>query len=345
MGKGVVFICRDYSLEAMLSGLERRLRRDEVDVVRGSVDDPEWLEAADVAVFTSRVRCSTASLRRARRLRGIVFPSSGTDAIDVAAASREGIAVGYGAVPENHLSLAEATVLLILALLYDLHGTEDLLRQNLPRPAEKKASMLMGKRVGLIGFGRIATGVVERLRGWDADVAVFDHRASAKPIPSWVRVLSLDELLATSDIVSLHATLNSGTAGLIGERQLGLMKPTAFLVNTARGGLVDEEALCAALRDRRIAGAALDSFCQEPLSPDSELRRLPNVILTPHMIGSTRECFARLPDVLYENVTALLNGEPPVVQRNPEVLPAWRTRMDRLASRGERRSESLQLLG
>jgi phosphoglycerate dehydrogenase-like enzyme len=345
MGKGVVFICQDYSLEAMLSGLERRLRSDDVDVMRGSVDDHGWLEAADVAVFTTRVRCSPAALRRAERLRGIVFPSSGTEAIDIAAANREGVAVGYGAVPENHLSLAEATVLLILALLYDLHGTENVLRQNLPRPAEKKASMLMGKRVGLIGFGRIATGVVERLHGWDVDLAVFDHRAFAKPIPPWVRVLSLDELLATSDVVSLHATLHSANAGLIGGRELGLMKPTAFLVNTARGGLVDEKALCAALRDRRIAGAALDTFCQEPLSPDSELRRLPNVILTPHMVGSTRECFARLPDLLYENVTALLNGDPPVLQRNPEAIAAWRARMERLASRSERRPQSLQLLG
>jgi phosphoglycerate dehydrogenase-like enzyme len=135
--------------------------------------------------------------------------------------------------------------------------------------------------------------------------------------------VELDALMRTSDVVVVLASLNPDTRGLIGAERLRLMKPTAILVNTARGAIVDEAALAAALHNRAIAGAALDCFATEPLPAGSPLRGLPNAILTPHMIGHTIEAHHSLEVATRENLDLVLSGKPPRYVVNPAVLPAW----------------------
>jgi phosphoglycerate dehydrogenase-like enzyme len=190
-----------------------------------------------------------------------------------------------------------------------------------------KARMVRGKTIGLIGMGRTARGVVERLAGWDVRLQAHDPYVALEVAPAGVRMVDLPTLLRTSDVVSVHVTLTSETRHMLGEAELRLMQPHAYLVNTARGGAIDEQALYRVLRDGVIAGAALDVFEEEPLALESPLRTLDNVILTPHMIGHSRELMAALPPAAAENVLRALRGEPPLYVKNPEVLPAWRQRL------------------
>lgn len=220
--------------------------------------------------------------------------------------------------------------MLMLVLLYDLHRTEEILRLNQSRPTTFRARMLAGKTIGLIGYGRIAAAVAQRLSGWEARILAYSPRAAARRYPA-VNFVELEELLSTSDIVSLHTTLLPETRHLLNAKRLALMRPSSILVNTSRGAIVDEAALCEALKSGRIAGAALDTFEEEPLREDSPLRSLPNVVLTPHMVGHTQEIFDAMPEVTYENVVRLLRGDAPVYFRNPDVFERWQVRLAELA--------------
>lgn len=295
-----------------------------------AADWPRFFGAADVILMTTRSRISRDVLDASPRLRGVVFPTIGTESIDLAAATELGIVVANGPTPENFLSMAESTVMLMTVLLYGLHRTERLLRENLPRPTAMHARMLLGKTVGLIGMGRIARAVVERLAGWQVRIVTYDPHLPQDSAPSGVDMVGLDTLLRESDIVSVHTTLADETRHLVGAAELAAMKPTAYLINTARGGVIDESALYEALKARRIAGAALDAFQKEPLPADHPFRELDNVILTPHMVGHTREIFDAIPPTAIENITRILRGESPLYVRNPDVLPAWRQRLARL---------------
>jgi D-3-phosphoglycerate dehydrogenase len=282
------------------------------------------LSDADLLLAASSFACSRALMTSAGRLRGIVSPTTGIEGFDLAAATELGILVANGQVGENVDSMAEATILLILAALYDLQGAEALLRENRSRLAQTNARMLSGKVVGVIGFGRIARAVAARLAGWN--VAIQAHTRRVPQNPGSVRLVGLDELLRTSDVICVQATLNAETAGLLNAARLALLKPGAVLVNTARGAIIDESALIALAQRRRDLRLALDTFVTEPLPPDSPLRSLPNAILTPHMIGHTREAHAALPGACIENVQRLLVGQVPRYVCNPDVIPRWQAR-------------------
>lgn len=271
-------------------------------------------------------------MESARRLRAVIAPTIGVDAIDMVAADRLGIIVGHGAMAENYLSMAEATVMLMAVLFFDLRGTERILRAELPRPKRMTAQMLRGRTIGLVGFGRIARAVFERLAGWEVQVLVYDPYVAAETVPAGIRLVDLTTVLRNSDLVSLHVTLDDGTHGMIGEAELRAMKPGTFLVNTARGGLVDEEALCRCLADGHLAGAALDNFAVEPLPGDSPLRRLDNIILTPHMIGHTRDVMAAIVPTLLENIRRVMRAELPLFTKNPHVTAGWRERLKALST-------------
>lgn len=340
---GVVFVASDFILDHVLDEISGHLREAGYEVIQGPRQVPpiktefareEWQRyfgRTDVIVTTTRSILPRELLAAAPRLRGVVFPTIGTESIDLQAANELGIPIGHGPTPENFNSMAESTVLLMLALMYDLHGTERVLRENAPRPTAMKAHLLMGKTVGLIGCGRIARGVAQRLAGWGVKVVAFDPYLPGEQVPASVKLVAMETLLATSDIVSLHATLTPGTRQMIGADQFALMKRNAFFVNTARGGMVDEQALCHALQTRRIAGAALDAFEQEPLPGDHPLRMLDNVILTPHMVGHTQEIFDAMPPTALENISRLMEGEAPLYCLNPAALPTWRSRLDAFA--------------
>ena len=172
--------------------------------------------------MTSRSKVSREILAAAPRLRGVVFPSIGTESLDLAAATELGIIVAYGPTPENFLSMAEATVMLMTVLFYDLPKTEAVLRENQPRPKVLHAQLMLGKTIGLIGMGRIARAVVERLAGWRMRVLAFDPHVAQAQAPPGVVMTDLPSLLRQSDLVSLHATLSSETRHLIGRAELAL---------------------------------------------------------------------------------------------------------------------------
>lgn len=344
-GVPTVFVCRDFALEALLDEIAQALVARGIEVRRGPPpvpgtrldyppdDWPRLFGDVDVAMFSSRSVASRELMRAAGRLRGIVNPTIGLETVDVAAATELGIIVGHGAVPENYLGMAEAAVMLMLNLRLQLRATEEVLRGTRPRPPAHPdhlhARMLRGCTVGLVGLGRIGRAVVERLRPFGVRLVAATPRASGD-WPAQVERVELAELLATSDIVGVFASPNAGNRGLIGRAELARMQPHAYLLNVARGELVDEGALVEALRERRIAGAALDVFEVEPLPAGSPLRALDNVILTPHMVGHTREVFAAFVPAALENIDRVLRGELPLHCRNPEAHSRWIERIARI---------------
>jgi phosphoglycerate dehydrogenase-like enzyme len=278
-------------------------------------------------------------MEAAPRLRAIVNPTIGLESIDLPAASELGIIVGHGATPQNFLSMAESTVMLMLMMLYQPMATQDVLFNRRPRPKpnvhDMWARMMLGRTIGLIGLGRIARGVVERLAGWGVTLVAYDPYVKQQDAPTGVTMASFDEVMAQSDVVGVFVSITPETIHMVNERALALMKPTAYLVNTSRGQAIDERALYQALKDRRIAGAALDTFEVEPLPQDSPLRTLDNVFLTPHMVGHTKEVMASFGPAAEENITRVLRGELPLHCHNPQIEGRWRERLARLAADGE----------
>src|SRR5579864_7201311 len=282
------------------------------------------LEAADI-LYCGGIACTRELLEYAPRLRAVITPWIGVEGIDVAAATALGIVVANGQVPENYLSMAEATIMLVLACLHNFPEKIDALRNNLSTPARQKARMLRGKMLGMIGFGNMARAIAQRLASWEVKLQTYTPRLRS-PLPPGVARVELDELLKTSDVVCILATLNAETRGLLTLEKLRLMKPEAVLVNTARGGIVEEAAICAIAPEGRLHKIALDVYEKEPLPLDSPLRQLPNMILTPHAVGHSREGMEAIGRTGIENVTRALAGEPPLYVLNPEVFPAWQRR-------------------
>jgi D-3-phosphoglycerate dehydrogenase len=275
----------------------------------------------DVVVAFGGTAVDRATLARLPRLRALISPVTGTEGFDEAAATDLSIVVANGQIVENYTSMAEATIMLILAALYDLHGTEKVLREDLPRPQVHAARMLMGKTVGLIGFGQIANAVADRLQGWRC--AILASIRNPRALPSHVAPVALEHLLRSSDVVVVLTSLNGETRGMLGADQLALMKEDVTFINVSRGGIVDETVLAALARARPRMKIAVDVFERLPVARDHPLRQLPNAILTPHMVGHTLETHERLPVVLLENVHHALAGTAPEHVRNPDVLPRW----------------------
>jgi phosphoglycerate dehydrogenase-like enzyme len=287
--------------------------------------DRSALAEADILLAPGDLPCSRELMAGAPHLRAIVSPFTGTEGFDEAAATDLGILVANGQAPENTESMAEATILLMLASLCDLHGSEAVLRRSIPRPTQARAFMLRGKAVGLIGYGQIARAIAARLAGWDVRLQAWSRRVdpTVNPESTWV---SLEDLLSTSDVICVLLSLNPRTRGLLVESRLRLMRPNVVLVNTARGGIIDEAVLVTLARERPEMRIALDTFAIEPLPADSPLRDLPNTILTPHMLGHTVESRGALPGIAVEAIDCILQGNPPRYVRNPEVVPKWRRR-------------------
>ncbi len=231
----------------------------------------------------------------------------GTNDIDVAAAKALGIPV-IMATGANAHSVAEHALGLILALTKDFLRQDGHIRAGLWDKKLYAGHELRGQRLGLVGFGLIGQILARLAAPIGMRVSAYDPFAPDEAFAGGVaRTTSLEALLAECDVVSLHCPLTEGTRGLIGAREFGLMKPTAFLVNTARGEVVDEPALIAALQGGRIAGAGLDSFAEEPPRASS-LWQFPNVILTPHVAGVTEEARRAVSIMTAENVLAYLRG-------------------------------------
>ncbi len=287
------------------------------------LSDP--LQAAQVGVLVTAGPVTPDMLRGASDLRAVISPLIGIDTIDEAGIAAMGIIVANGQSEENAGSVAEATMLLILASLYDLNGSQAVLGQGVPRASPVKARMLKGKTVGVIGYGNSAKGVLQRLEGWGVE-RLLHTRTPPDPAPPGVTVTGLDDLLQASDVVVVLTSLNPSTVNLIDARRLALLKPDAVLVNVARGGIVDEAALSTLMAERPDMRVALDVFAVEPPPADHPLLGRPNIITTPHMIAHTRESTTALPRLAAAQALAALRGEPPAHTRDRSILPAWLAR-------------------
>src|SRR5262245_22639825 len=235
-----------------------------------------------------------AILARARRLKLVQLLSVGYDRFNLAGAraARIPVAVNGGA---NAIAVAEHTIMLMMATLRHLTELDAGVRAGRWSAGVKRLYELWSSTIGIVGMGRIGQEVAQRLAGWGATLVYYDpvRLSPEREQQLGVRYLELDQLLRTSDAVTIHVPLNARTRHLIDGESLSVMKPTAVLVNTARGGIVDEAALGDALRDGRILGAGLDVLSQEPPPADHPLLDLSNVVLTPHTAGPTWQSYPR----------------------------------------------------
>jgi D-3-phosphoglycerate dehydrogenase len=240
----------------------------------------------------------------------------GVDNVDVPAATRAGVIV-TNTPGANQVAVAEMAVALIMALTRKLAYHDTVVKSG--GWSRIIGTELEGKTVGLVGLGRIGKEVVLRLKGFRVKFLAYDvYQDNAFAAEHGVRFVALDELLAESDVVTLHAVLTADTQRFMGEKELARMKPGAYLVNTARGGLVDEQALYRALAENRLAGAGLDVFAEEPPTNSPLLQLGDKVLLTPHLGAQTTETVLRMGRMAAENIVQVLRGERPVGLVNPD---------------------------
>jgi phosphoglycerate dehydrogenase-like enzyme len=254
-------------------------------------------------------------LRAAGKVRLVQMMAAGYDEMNLALMAELGIpcANNGGA---NSWAVADHTLMLMLALNKRLALGERSVRNGSWSQSVGGLNTyeMAGKLVGLVGIGNIGRQVAQRLRGFDAEVQYYDVYPLDEERERELNVtrVTLDELFRTSDIVSLHTPLTAETRHLVNRERIGMMKPTALLVNTARGPVVDEAALIEALRAGRIAGAGLDVFEQEPIDPASPLLAMENVVLTPHIAGITWDTWSRRARFAYANMQRVQDGEAPL---------------------------------
>lgn len=312
---------------AIPAGLEEEVARVATPLGPATDADPYAGLAAAQAAMASSFRYDSALMDRGPQLRVISRTGIGYDLVDVAEATRRGIVV-CNTPDAPTVSTAEHAVALILAVAKDVKGSEADLRRGIGGYYSRhRAIELDGKVAGLVGFGRIARHVAGACRGLGMTVMVYDPFLPSEAFgPDVARASSLEELLASADVVSVHVPLTAESRGMFGADQFARMKPGSVFVNTARGGLVDGDALLAALAAGHLHGAGLDVTDPEPLPVGHPLLARDDVIVTPHVASGTTEGKIRIFRHALAQAVAVLEGRRPDHIVNPE---AW----DALASR------------
>ena len=266
------------------------------------------LPDADAVVVRSATTIDAEAISAGRRLRVVARAGVGLDNVDVEAATKAGVMV-VNAPASNVVSAAEHAVALLLALARNVPQAMAALKAGQWKRSAYTGVELQDKVAGILGLGRIGALVAERLAAFDMTVIAYDpYAAPARSTQLGVRMVSLDELLAEADFITVHLPRNAETLGLIGDRELHLVKPGVRIINAARGGIVDETALASALRDGRVAGAGLDVYVSEPCT-DSPLFELDNVVFTPHLGASTAEAQEKAGVQAARSVRLALDGE------------------------------------
>jgi D-3-phosphoglycerate dehydrogenase len=263
-----------------------------------------------------------------RKLKVIAKRAIGVGDIEVGAATDLGILVTNTPIELQYLSVAEFTVGMLLALANNFKLADRNARLGLWRSVS--TTLLRNKTVGIVGLGRIGSRVAQLLRPFEVRLIAADPYVPAEKARALgVELTDLEALLKESDFVTLHAVETPGTRGLIGEAQLRMMKPSAYLVNTARGSLIDAGALARALKENWISGAALDVFEPEVPQPDNPLLSEDiyfKTLYSPHAAALNPEVTWQLPIVQMEDCLSALRGEVPKFVVNPEAIPKWRSR-------------------
>jgi phosphoglycerate dehydrogenase-like enzyme len=315
----VVFNCaRNYEPGSLEQDMPRLMAACEVRLTEAK-DGPELAAAlaeADVLV-ARRDYVGGATLELTRSLKGIVTPGVGVEKVDVQAATELGIVVANS--PGNSITVAESTLLLMLALAKQMPLWVAAARAGKEPTSQMRGMELRGKTLGIVGLGRIGKLTAGFARAFGMRVLAYDPYVQTSDA---AELVSLESVLRESDFVSLHPVLTPETFHLINAERLALMKPTAFLVNTSRGGVIDEPALIAALRSERLAGAGLDVFETEPPDVANPLLQMDNVIGTPHALSHAEESVRRCAEMTEDNVLAIVEGRIPPFIVNPKV--SWR---------------------
>ena len=297
---------------------------------------PEQLAGIDVLI-SLKPRVTAASLQGISQLCAVGRCGVGYDNVDLAACTVHDVAV-YITPAGVVRPIASSIVLMVLALSHNLVLKDRMMREgHWVESTRRLGREPRGRVVGTIGLGNIASEAVRLLRNFDvARFLAFDpYITEARAAELGVESVSLDDLLRQSDYVLVNCPYSAATRHLIGGREIGLMKPTAVLINTARGAIIDQEALIRALQARIIAGAALDVFEKEPLETDSPLLQMENVILTSHSVGWTEELFRDMGRIDCEGAVAISQGKAPASVVNKEVLerPGFQQKLRKYAER------------
>lgn len=266
------------------------------------------LADVDAVIVRSATQIDAEAIAHGRRLRVVARAGVGLDNVDVDAATKAGVMV-VNAPASNVVSAAEHAVALLLALARNVPQANTSLKGGQWKRSAYTGVELQDKVVGILGLGRIGGLVAQRLSAFGMTVIAYDPYAPPSTSTQLgVRMVTLDELLAESDFITVHLPKNAETAGLIGDRELRLVKPTVRIINAARGGILDEAALAEALRDGRVAGAGIDVYAKEPCT-DSPLFGFDNVIATPHLGASTAEAQEKAGTQVARSVRLALDGE------------------------------------
>jgi len=303
-------------------------------VLHGKVDiaispDPsaesvgQLLKEAHGLVVRTATKVTRSMIESAPHLEVISRTGGGLDNVDIEAATESGVVVCGVKGPQDRF-VAELTVTLIMALSKQIFYLDGEVRKgNFRSRYEYRPAGLFGKKVGLIGLGRIGRIVADICHHLGMEVWGYDPYLNPEDLhlPGLVFTKEREEMIRTSDFLSVHVPLSNETQGLIGRRELSWMKPTAFLINTSRGEIVDEPALIETLQQGKIAGAGLDVFAKEPPDPSHPFFRMENVILTPHTGALTRDAVAQLAEGAAQNTLDVLEGRKPSYSINwDEVL-------------------------
>ncbi|MEA3406946.1 MAG: phosphoglycerate dehydrogenase [Chloroflexota bacterium] len=303
-------------------GLERLRRYAQVDICKGLSHEQlrDIIGQYDAIIVRSGTKVTSDILSAGKRLRVVGRAGTGVDNIDVDAATKEGVAV-VNAPTGNANAVAEQTIALMLALARRLYPAIASLKAGRWEKSSLQGIEVRGKTLGLIGLGRIGSLVASKAKALEMRVITFDPYASEeRAASSGASLVSLEELLTTSDFVSIHTPLTPETRGMIGAEELAKLKPSAYIINCARGGIVDEQALKVTLEEKRIAGAALDVFVEEP-AVDNELLESPRLIATPHLGGSTAEAQDSVAIDIAQAVIDVLEGGISATPVNMPYLP------------------------
>lgn len=267
------------------------------------------------AIITSNIPFDKQVINRANNLKVVSRFGVGFDRIDVQAATDRGIYVTNTPVLTN--TVADLVFGLLFAVARNITLADAYIKSGNWKVREERTKFtgfdISGKTLGIIGMGRVGSLVAKRALGFDMSVSYYDIiRYRELEAASHITFCSLNEVLAHSDIISIHTPLTDSTRGLIGEKELALMKKTAILINTSRGPVINEHALINALQKRLIAGAGLDVHMKEPIDPYNPILTLPNVVLTPHIGAGTVECNERVVHTAIENTIRVLTGLQPL---------------------------------
>lgn len=294
----------------------------------------EKCENIHAIISSPRLKISQRVLSSLKDLICICQRGIGFDNIDVKTASKLGVLITNAPIELDFVSVAEHTVALIFALAKKLKSIPTLLSKavtSIYYDERVNTVLLKGKTIGIIGLGRIGANVATLLQPLNVRLLGYDpYISEERAMDLRVKLVDLETLLRESDLVTIHVPLTENTIHMIGEKELALMKKTAYLINTARGAIIDEKALVRALESGKIAGAGLDVLETEPPDVDNPLLKMDSVIITPHIAGRNDESIIEGEKLAIENCSKILKGIIPGYVVNREAVPKWKEKFFRI---------------